>query len=119
MRPPEPLFPFFFFNDTATTEIYTLSLHDALPISSFSPATIPTPMRMASKARPVARGSWLMRTTTGSSATTVRSVERDEALGGVDQVGEHHEAAVRHQVRMVEGDAALLTAVRAHEQLRA
>src|SRR6266498_5514281 len=28
---------FFFFNDTATTEIYTLSLHDALPISS--PAT--------------------------------------------------------------------------------
>src|SRR5260221_6802287 len=29
-----PLFPFFFFfNDTATTEIYTLSLHDALPIS--------------------------------------------------------------------------------------
>ena len=27
-------FLFFFFNDTATTEIYTLSLHDALPISS-------------------------------------------------------------------------------------
>ena len=29
-------FSFFFFNDTATTEIYTLSLHDALPISSTS-----------------------------------------------------------------------------------
>src|SRR5256885_16795482 len=28
----EPRFLFFFFNDTATTEIYTLSLHDALPI---------------------------------------------------------------------------------------
>src|SRR5260370_429024 len=28
-----PYFSFFFFNDTATTEIYTLSLHDALPIS--------------------------------------------------------------------------------------
>src|SRR5205809_4085244 len=27
-------FSFFFFNDTPTTEIYTLSLHDALPISS-------------------------------------------------------------------------------------
>src|SRR3712207_7404291 len=26
---------FFFFNDTATTEIYTLSLHDALPISTY------------------------------------------------------------------------------------
>src|SRR2546422_6442621 len=39
---------FFFFNDTATTEIYTLSLHDALPITSLtvpiiciaSPATL-------------------------------------------------------------------------------
>src|SRR3989454_2026337 len=31
IRPPYILF-FFFFNDTATTEIYTLSLHDALPI---------------------------------------------------------------------------------------
>src|SRR3990170_8079374 len=29
----EGIFFFFFFNDTATTEIYTLSLHDALPIS--------------------------------------------------------------------------------------
>src|SRR5256885_17212366 len=28
---------FFFFNDTATTEIYTLSLHDALPISGRAP----------------------------------------------------------------------------------
>src|SRR6266571_8134403 len=27
-----PLFGFFFFNNTATSEIYTLSLHDALPI---------------------------------------------------------------------------------------
>src|SRR2546421_12499888 len=33
------LFTFFFFNDTATTEIYTLSLHDALPISSTPSAT--------------------------------------------------------------------------------
>src|SRR5258705_915964 len=30
--PISPLLSFFFFNDTATTEIYTLSLHDALPI---------------------------------------------------------------------------------------
>src|SRR5437588_5406244 len=34
------MFFFFFFNDTATTEIYTLSLHDALPISP-----IPAPPR--------------------------------------------------------------------------
>src|SRR5215217_9493620 len=31
-------FSFFFFNDTATTEIYTLSLHDALPISLAGPS---------------------------------------------------------------------------------
>src|SRR2546430_1689679 len=42
---PFSLPPFFFFNDTATTEIYTLSLHDALPIwlsstsSTRAPAT--------------------------------------------------------------------------------
>src|SRR5260370_40206739 len=30
---------FFFFNDTATTEIYTLSLHDALPICPLVPRT--------------------------------------------------------------------------------
>src|SRR2546430_4944641 len=30
---------FFFFNDTATTEIYTLSLHDALPICAEAPST--------------------------------------------------------------------------------
>src|SRR5260370_464105 len=34
--------PFFFFNDTATTEIYTLSLHDALPISSERSADLVT-----------------------------------------------------------------------------
>src|SRR5256885_6852844 len=34
---------FFFFNDTATTEIYTLSLHDALPISSNSFAVPASP----------------------------------------------------------------------------
>src|SRR2546427_3124758 len=33
MISPTPISTFFFFNDTATTEIYTLSLHDALPIS--------------------------------------------------------------------------------------
>src|SRR2546426_7310272 len=33
MLPPLWFFLLFFFNDTATTEIYTLSLHDALPIS--------------------------------------------------------------------------------------
>src|SRR6266702_8761567 len=34
---------FFFFNDTATTEIYTLSLHDALPICRCAPRPSPLP----------------------------------------------------------------------------
>src|SRR2546430_10488018 len=36
---------FFFFNDTATTEIYTLSLHDALPICSLCGAILPLGFR--------------------------------------------------------------------------
>src|ERR1041385_9386817 len=34
---------FFFFNDTATTEIYTLSLHDALPICRLAWKRLPIP----------------------------------------------------------------------------
>src|SRR5258707_2921085 len=47
-------FSFFFFNDTATTEIYTLSLHDALPISANAmyapPCTMPPALRCRSSA---------------------------------------------------------------------
>src|SRR2546430_3842382 len=53
---------FFFFNDTATTEIYTLSLHDALPISrsrdSWKGGPSPTPPA-AWTSRPAPRcGRW-------------------------------------------------------------
>src|ERR1022692_1591880 len=42
------VFFFFFFNDTATTEIYTLSLHDALPIYRIADADQPRqPLRAA------------------------------------------------------------------------
>src|SRR2546429_7293153 len=49
---------FFFFNDTATTEIYTLSLHDALPISRNRRATIPgaSPLPPLRRAPPVPPG---------------------------------------------------------------
>src|SRR3712207_7606072 len=44
---------FFFFNDTATTEIYTLSLHDALPISRLAGADpVRGPQRVPQPARP-------------------------------------------------------------------
>src|SRR2546426_4335626 len=46
------LFFFFFFNDTATTEIYTLSLHDALPICRRSLSLTPRgPSCSCSRAR--------------------------------------------------------------------
>src|SRR5256885_1898453 len=58
-----PSLLFFFFNDTATTEIYTLSLHDALPISASRisrtlpahPARVPQPTPRCRCARHPAR----------------------------------------------------------------
>src|SRR3989475_11316974 len=54
------LFFFFFFNDTATTEIYTLSLHDALPISAAVAARLDHPHRgvgrRVGRERPARRG---------------------------------------------------------------
>src|SRR5438477_6763337 len=44
-------FYFFFFNDTATTEIYTLSLHDALPISAGHPWPTTSPRSRESFSR--------------------------------------------------------------------
>src|SRR2546430_10216912 len=44
------IFSFFFFNDTATTEIYTLSLHDALPISD----------RLAAAGAEIVAGDWVV-----------------------------------------------------------
>src|SRR2546430_17236218 len=46
----------FFFNDTATTEIYTLSLHDALPICLRGPRVERGGPRRASRARPCPAG---------------------------------------------------------------
>src|SRR3712207_7983528 len=52
-------YDFFFFNDTATTEIYTLSLHDALPICAGRrrpcPPTWPAAQERASRGRSRAR----------------------------------------------------------------
>src|SRR3712207_9056270 len=75
---------FFFFNDTATTEIYTLSLHDALPISGCSPVS---PSRRCTRASPAGRASgcgadWasVSRWTGGWPAATRRSEEHTSEL---------------------------------------
>src|SRR3989475_9220774 len=49
------IFFFFFFNDTAPTEIYTLSLHDALPISLRATLEPPRPGRVDEHAVPEPR----------------------------------------------------------------
>src|SRR5256886_10318572 len=49
------LFSFFFFNDTATTEIYTLSLHDALPICVRGGAVLKHRFRHRSRGQPAGR----------------------------------------------------------------
>src|SRR5256885_16664401 len=65
---------FFFFNDTATTEIYTLSLHDALPISAPSGGA-------ASRApRPCRRGRQCWRRAARHCAGTQRSEEHTSEL---------------------------------------
>src|SRR2546427_1914240 len=63
---------FFFFNDTATTEIYTLSLHDALPISG-DPRPPQARQRQAEQLaaqRVVHRGGQVERCTEGDRKST-------------------------------------------------
>src|SRR6267143_772219 len=92
-------------------------------VTSFSPATMPSPMRIASLALCDERGSDEIKTTTGGSSDTDpappdTSGERDEAVGAVDQIGQHHEVAVGNAIRILEGNAPLLAAVGAHEEPR-
>src|SRR5258707_2792415 len=79
---------FFFFNDTATTEIYTLSLHDALPISGPysaregqpSPACFSCPLTLsASLSRPSSTATSLA-TIFCSAAAHSRSEEHTSEL---------------------------------------
>src|SRR5258708_10683783 len=63
-----PIFSFFFFNDTATTEIYTLSLHDALPICASSSCT-----RVASAATCSRACSYLSRRRADRKSTRLNS----------------------------------------------
>src|SRR2546422_6988599 len=83
------LFLFFFFNDTATTEIYTLSLHDALPIS-------PGPGR----ARDIRRGARVRR----RGSETRDFIHRGGAAsggGGGDDRSEEHTSELQSRLHLV------------------
>src|SRR5258705_8336369 len=76
---------FFFFNDTATTEIYTLSLHDALPIS----------------APPRAEAPCAVRSTAPITVIPSRPATSREALSSADARSEEHTSelqSLRHLV---------------------
>src|SRR5471030_3019439 len=66
-------FFFFFFNDTATTEIYTLSLHDALPISAGRSVSRSATSACRSGARPWLRLSGTEADDSNTSALSVTS----------------------------------------------
>src|SRR5947208_4659112 len=66
---------FFFFNDTATTEIYTLSLHDALPILR--------PQILEAKSEP---GDHLLVYQTSTTNTALRSEEHTSELQSPDHL---------------------------------
>src|SRR2546422_7087821 len=73
--------PFFFFNDTATTEIYTLSLHDALPIfdGALDALAVVVPAEAALASEPAGRNEPALRGT-GLPARFARSEEHTSEL---------------------------------------
>src|SRR3712207_1035582 len=92
----------FFFNDTATTEIYTLSLHDALPI--FLPATVLTGGR---------GGGFDARVTAGSLA----DLHGDAiALGERRAKSAHASVGERVAIRLGDGTRTRATVVAVYER---
>src|SRR2546421_7331159 len=73
----------FFFNDTATTEIYTLSLHDALPICGKKPAAaVRGPVIMLPSKRTTGRATCLL----GSRSTARRDRKSTRLNSSHDQI---------------------------------
>src|SRR5258708_40077780 len=79
------LFQFlFFFNDTATTEIYTLSLHDALPI--YAAVALQSSATDAGSPRPTRRKWRKIGPTTATVAKPFRSEEHTSELQSPDHL---------------------------------
>src|SRR3712207_9333611 len=75
------LYFFFFFNDTATTEIYTLSLHDALPIWPLTMIKRPRkPLRLSTDMTLTPSSSGMQRSSVRTSGFQLRSEEHTSEL---------------------------------------
>src|SRR2546422_1121743 len=99
-------FTFFFFNDTATTEIYTLSLHDALPISRRPGRDLPLHLPRA-RAIPVPQGVG-RRARRGPRAGGVRAGGRAQArerawlaVRGRGERSEEHTSELQSRLHLV------------------
>src|SRR6266536_4501866 len=98
---------FFFFNDTATTEIYTLSLHDALPIS---PGLVAAPDWAAAAGVDVAAavaGAWAAAGATVVGADCTGAAAGGTATGALPQAVANNTAKISSARRIV-GTACLL-----------
>src|SRR5919112_3235158 len=81
----------FFCNDTATTEIYTLSLHDALPISAAVAGTVALGGCAAGQ---VAQTAYQANSSTGATVTTNGIAVRDAQIAYPETSGGPETAAV-------------------------
>src|SRR3712207_9266969 len=89
----------FFFNDPATTEIYTLSLHDALPIFRH----LDPPSQVAQERHELAAAA--------RHGAVGEEVPHDPPLGGLVEVGHHRPAADRKSTRLNSSHANISYAV--------
>src|SRR6267378_4078686 len=102
---------FFFFNDTATTEIYTLSLHDALPISSRCGA------RSEGRSRRIRWPSWMRSEEHTSELQSRRDLvcrlllEKKKKKGCVSNVDNHRRKLWVADARRCDGKLFLTQAV--------
>src|SRR5574340_620214 len=96
-------FVFFFFNDTATTEIYTLSLHDALPIYRRPPVETPTDWSRMTAGPPAAADKM-------PEADWWRSFHNQELTQFIEQALVQNHDVRRAVSRVLEGRASVTTA---------
>src|SRR5215211_5306518 len=96
---PRILYLFFFFNDTATTEIYTLSLHDALPISPRRSSTVECTYVSAV----VCTDEWVSRRLSTSSGTPAPARQRRVGMAKLvrREVEPHPPARAPHNLHHV------------------
>src|SRR3712207_7087741 len=93
----------FFFNDTATTEIYTLSLHDALPILQLSCRVVPRPRGMSATRASCSRAP--------AACTIARSRREHELRGDAGGAGSEGRPRDRKRTRLNSSHANISYAV--------